>query len=118
VLENLAFACPHCNRYKGPNIAGIDSQSDQLVRLYHPRIDDWVEHFPMGGQPIDGQYAGWACDGSGAGDERRRAAGIQDGAPPGRCVLFVRLGEHQRRPEGEESHSRKFSRWRRPQKWG
>lgn len=45
VLDNLALACPHCNRYKGPNIAGVDSQSGQLVRLFHPRIDDWIEHF-------------------------------------------------------------------------
>jgi hypothetical protein len=45
VLGNLAFACPHCNRYKGPNIAGVDSQSGQLVRLFHPRTDDWIEHF-------------------------------------------------------------------------
>jgi hypothetical protein len=26
VLGNLAFACPHHNRYKGPNIAGFVSQ--------------------------------------------------------------------------------------------
>jgi hypothetical protein len=45
VLDNLALACPHCNRYKGPNIAGLDSQSGQLVRLFHPRTDDWIEHF-------------------------------------------------------------------------
>ena len=44
-MANLALACPHCNRYKGPNIAGLDSQSGQLVRLFHPRIDDWIEHF-------------------------------------------------------------------------
>jgi len=44
-LANLALACPHCNRYKGPNIAGLDSQSGQLVRLFHPRTDDWIEHF-------------------------------------------------------------------------
>jgi hypothetical protein len=42
VLGNLAFACPHCNRYKNPNIAGLDSQSGQLVRLFHPRTDDWI----------------------------------------------------------------------------
>jgi hypothetical protein len=45
VLGNLAFACPHCNRYKGPNIGGLDLQSGQLVRLFHPRTDDWTEHF-------------------------------------------------------------------------
>ncbi len=49
VLENLAFACPHCNRYKGPNIAGLDAQPGQLVRLFHPRIDEWIEHFQLVG---------------------------------------------------------------------
>ena len=44
-LGNLAYACPHCNRHKGPNIAGLDSQSGQLVRLFHPQTDDWIEHF-------------------------------------------------------------------------
>ena len=26
VEENLALACPHCNRFKGPNIAGVDPE--------------------------------------------------------------------------------------------
>ena len=43
-LSNLALACPHCNRYKGPNIAGVDPESGQLVRLFHPRTDLWTEH--------------------------------------------------------------------------
>jgi hypothetical protein len=45
VAENLALACPHCNRYKGPNIAGINPNTGQTVRLFHPRQDDWKEHF-------------------------------------------------------------------------
>jgi hypothetical protein len=45
VKENPALACPHCNRYKGPNIAGIDPVTGELVRLFHPRIDIWGEHF-------------------------------------------------------------------------
>lgn len=39
VFENLALACPHCNRYKGPNIAGRDPESGAVVRLFHPRND-------------------------------------------------------------------------------
>ena len=35
-LTNLALACPHCNRYKGPNIAGMDPLTGQIVRLFHP----------------------------------------------------------------------------------
>jgi hypothetical protein len=45
VAGNLALACPHCNRYKGPNIAGINPDTGQTVRLFHPRQDDWEEHF-------------------------------------------------------------------------
>jgi hypothetical protein len=36
-LDNLPFACIHCNRYKGPNIAGIDPETGELTRLFHPR---------------------------------------------------------------------------------
>ena len=39
------MACFHCNRFKGPNIAGIDPASGELVRLFHPRTDLWTEHF-------------------------------------------------------------------------
>jgi len=42
---NLALACPSCNRYKGPNIAGRDGESGELVRLFHPRTDRWTDHF-------------------------------------------------------------------------
>lgn len=31
--SNLSFACIHCNRYKGPNIAGIDPDTGELTRL-------------------------------------------------------------------------------------
>ena len=44
-LENLALACFFCNRYKGPNLAGIDSESGQVVTLFHPRREVWSEHF-------------------------------------------------------------------------
>lgn len=42
---NLALACFYCNRYKGPNVGGIDSEYGVVVRLFHPRLDDWSEHF-------------------------------------------------------------------------
>ena len=43
--DNLALSCFYCNSYKGPNIAGIDPQSSEIVRLFHPRKDEWTEHF-------------------------------------------------------------------------
>ncbi len=43
--HNLAFACMNCNGCKGTNPAGTVPETGELVRLYHPRIDDWEEHF-------------------------------------------------------------------------
>ena len=43
--ENLALACHHCNLRKGPNLAGLDSKTRDLIRLFHPRRDKWHEHF-------------------------------------------------------------------------
>jgi hypothetical protein len=45
VSENLALACHHCNLHKGPNLSGIDPRSKKLTRLFHPRLDDWGDHF-------------------------------------------------------------------------
>ena len=30
---------------KGPNVAGIDALTGDVVRLFHPRRDDWPDHF-------------------------------------------------------------------------
>jgi 5-methylcytosine-specific restriction endonuclease McrA len=46
-LSNLALACSVCNLMKGDNLAGWDDITDDVVRLYHPRIDKWSEHFEM-----------------------------------------------------------------------
>jgi hypothetical protein len=45
--DNLAFCCLHCNRHKGPNIAGRDTETGDLVQLFHPRRDVWSEHFRL-----------------------------------------------------------------------
>ena len=45
VAENLAFACFHCNNFKGDNIAGLDPLDSSLTRLFNPRIDHWTDHF-------------------------------------------------------------------------
>jgi len=44
-LDNLAFACFECNRYKGSDIASLDPQTDQLTPLFNPRIQEWNDHF-------------------------------------------------------------------------
>jgi hypothetical protein len=53
-LSNLALACPRCNRSKGPNIAGLDTQTNQIISLYHPRRDRWAEHFRWRGPRLIG----------------------------------------------------------------
>src|ERR1051325_6119960 len=52
--ENLALCCPRCNRHKGPNIAGIDPQSEQIVPLFNPRTMRWVDHFRWNGAVLVG----------------------------------------------------------------
>jgi hypothetical protein len=49
--ENLAFPCPHCNNHKGSDLTTILDDYDDIVRLFNPRIHDWVAHF----QAIDGE---------------------------------------------------------------
>src|SRR5215469_12872128 len=44
-FENLALACPRCNRHKGANLTGIDPMTGRVVALFNPRIDPWLEHF-------------------------------------------------------------------------
>jgi hypothetical protein len=50
--DNFAYACVHCNCYKGPNVAGVDPETNTIVRLYHPRLDRWTDHFRWSGPLI------------------------------------------------------------------
>lgn len=45
VFENLCFACPACNRYKGNRQTAIDPESSEMVALFHPQEQVWQEHF-------------------------------------------------------------------------
>jgi hypothetical protein len=56
-LANLALSCLHCNRHKGPNIAGRDWETDEIQRLFHPRKDFWTEHFQLDGAVLVGLTA-------------------------------------------------------------
>lgn len=51
---NLALACSHCNRHKGPNLAGLDPLTGGLEPLFHPRRQAWAEHFELVGPLIAG----------------------------------------------------------------
>ena len=43
-LDNLALACPDCNRHKGPNLTTLDPQTRSIVTLFHPRQHLWEDH--------------------------------------------------------------------------
>lgn len=53
-LDNL-LACLHCNRHKGPNLAGLDPASGALVQLFHPRRNAWGDHFEWQGTALVGK---------------------------------------------------------------
>lgn len=44
-LENLAWACPGCNLKKSDRVELTDPTTQQAVPMFHPRRDDWLEHF-------------------------------------------------------------------------
>lgn len=45
--ENLALSCTICNKHKGTDIASVAPETDEIVRLYHPRRDRWSHHFQL-----------------------------------------------------------------------
>jgi 5-methylcytosine-specific restriction endonuclease McrA len=55
--ENLCLACFECNEFKGSNIAGLDPETGELARLFHPRVDNWNEHFEWHGARLVGLTA-------------------------------------------------------------
>lgn len=52
---NLALACCYCSRHKGPNLAGVDPVTKQMVRLFNPRGDVWDQHFEWDGPLLAGR---------------------------------------------------------------
>ncbi|MEO0407323.1 MAG: HNH endonuclease signature motif containing protein [Cyanobacteria bacterium P01_A01_bin.135] len=47
VEGNLALACRSCNLRKGSRIGGPLSSGGTEVRFFHPRQDQWGEHFQV-----------------------------------------------------------------------
>ncbi|MEM1326958.1 MAG: HNH endonuclease [Bacteroidota bacterium] len=46
-LENLALACPHCNQNKGTDLTTFLEDYQDIVPLYHPRLQVWFDHFKV-----------------------------------------------------------------------
>ena len=58
-LDNLALACLHCNQHKGPNSAGRNPETGEVVELFHPRRDQWGDHFEWNGADLVGTTTVW-----------------------------------------------------------
>jgi hypothetical protein len=56
-LDNLAWTCLDCNSFKGPNLAGYDHDEKQTIRLFHPRLDEWSDHFEWEGPTLRAKTA-------------------------------------------------------------
>lgn len=52
--DNLALACHRCNLHKGPNLSGVDPLTGRVETLFHPRSNQWHEHFAFQGPLIEG----------------------------------------------------------------
>ena len=46
-LDNLCLSCQSCNLHKGTNLATIDPESNEMIRVFNPRTDIWEEHFQL-----------------------------------------------------------------------
>lgn len=51
-IENLAWACPSCNLHKSNRVEV--PLSDDTVPLFHPRSNEWSDHFRWEGYHIVG----------------------------------------------------------------
>jgi hypothetical protein len=60
-LGNLALACLHCNRHKGPNLTGIDPLTGSITPLFNPRRDVWSQHFQWREAELLGRTATGRC---------------------------------------------------------
>ncbi|MCO6456843.1 MAG: HNH endonuclease [Pirellulaceae bacterium] len=54
-ISNLCLACHRCNAFKGTNLASLDSDTGQVVSLFHPRRQDWLDHFTLRDARIEGR---------------------------------------------------------------
>lgn len=51
--ENLANSCAFCNQRKGTDLSSIDPATSAIVVLFHPRRDQWADHFRLSGGRIE-----------------------------------------------------------------
>ena len=54
-LDNLALACVGCSLHKAAKAEAIDPDSQKYVPLFHPRKQEWEEHFEWDGFALAGK---------------------------------------------------------------
>lgn len=52
--DNLCWACALCNSHKGSDVSAYIPGTDELIRLFNPRVDVWSEHFAWDGPRLTG----------------------------------------------------------------
>ena len=52
---NLALACPSCNLHKSDRTHAVDPLHGNVAPLFHPRRDEWREHFVWEGDRLVGR---------------------------------------------------------------
>jgi hypothetical protein len=51
--DNLALSCSLCNQRKGSDLTSIDPQTGEITPLFHPRRENWLDHFVLRGARIE-----------------------------------------------------------------
>ena len=54
-LDNICWCCAQCNGAKGSDVSGFDPASDELIPLFHPRWQQWDDHFSWDGPILIGK---------------------------------------------------------------
>lgn len=52
-MDNLAYCCVYCNRFKGSDIGSIILDKREFSRFYYPRWDNWGTHFKLNNYVIE-----------------------------------------------------------------
>ena len=54
-MRNTCWACAQCNGAKGSDATSYDPDTDELLRLFNPRVDKWKGHFFWDGPILRGK---------------------------------------------------------------
>ena len=54
-FENLALACPSCNLHKADRVSSALDHDSAAIKLFHPRMDVWIDHFAWDDYQIVGK---------------------------------------------------------------